>query len=166
MILAGLTACDRKLGVRSPTFQYVREQEGGCGDLYCYKGTADRTEVLWVSADKKKLELPDKGSKTFDLATAPEGLVVAVDLWQTAPRFSAYCNDVSDGDAKLEATWKAKKGKITLTVFLPPNKEKQPREQSKASIRLQDVLFEDDAGNQATLKDETITEVLVGWYAG
>ena len=32
--------------------------------------------------------------------------------------------------------------------------------------RLQDVVFEDDAGHQATLKEETITDVLVGWYAG
>src|SRR5262245_45339856 len=41
-------------GVRSPTFRYVKDQEGGCGDVYFHKGTADRTEVLWVSADKKK----------------------------------------------------------------------------------------------------------------
>jgi hypothetical protein len=33
-------------------------------------------------------------------------------------------------------------------------------------VRLENVLFEDDAGNQATLEKEQITEAVVGWYAG
>jgi hypothetical protein len=155
-----LASCAR---LRSPTFQYVKEQQGGCGDVYFHKGTADKTEVLWVSADKKKLQLPDKGSKTFDLATAPDGLVVAVDLWPQAPRFSAYCNDIAP-DVRPDATWKAKKGKVTITVSEP--EDKKGRGSYKASVHLEDVLFEDDAGHQATLKDEAITDVLVGWYAG
>jgi hypothetical protein len=166
-----LTSCDRngsggrQTGVRTPTFQYVKGQEGGCGDLFFHKGTGDRTEVLWVSADKKKLQLPEQGSKTFDLATAPDGLTVAVDVWAAPPRFSAYCNDIS-ADTRREATWKAKKGKVTITVVEPPDKSKQGVGDYKASIRLEDILFEDDAGNQATLKEESITEVRVGWYAG
>jgi hypothetical protein len=163
-----LTSCARNgsggpAGVRSPTFQYVKAEEGGCGDVYFYKGTADKTEVLWVSADKKKLRLPDQGSKTFDLAAAPDGLIVAVDLWPKAPRFRAYCNDISP-DVRRDATWKAKKGKVTITVSEPPDKE--GRGKHKAGVRLEDVLFEDDAGHQATLKEEAITDVLVGWYAG
>jgi hypothetical protein len=160
------TSCDRNgsgIGLRTPTFQYVKDQEGGCGDVFLHKGTADKTEVLWVSADKKKLQLPDKGSKSFDLAAAPDGLTVAVDLWPRPPRFSAYCNDIAP-DVQREATWKAKKGKVTITLSEP--QDKQARGNYKASVRLENVLFEDDAGHQATLKDEAITDVLVGWYAG
>ena len=151
--------------VRTPTFNYVKETEGGCADVYLHKGSADKREVLWISADKKKLKLPEKDSTTFDLAEAPDGLVVAVDLWDKAPRFSAYCNDISP-DTKREATWKAKKGKITLTLHPTKEGEKAGPRQYKASARLDDVTFEDDAGHQATLKNETITEVSVGWYAG
>src|SRR5262245_65325854 len=72
---------------RTPTFKYEKKKEGGCADVYLYKMTADEREVLVVRADKKKLKLPDKGSVTFDLAKAPDGLVVEVDLWEKAPRF-------------------------------------------------------------------------------
>jgi hypothetical protein len=161
-----LTSCNRDgLGVRTPTFRYVKTQEGGCANLFFHKGSEDRREVLWISADKKKLQLPERGSKTFDLAAAPEGLTIAVDLWKEAPRFSAYCNDISP-DTQREATWKARKGKVTITVFEPEGKLGPGFRDYKASIRLEDVLFEDDAGNQATLKEETITEVRVGWLAG
>jgi hypothetical protein len=161
------TSCDRNgsgggAGLRTPTFQYVKDQEGGCGDVFFHKGTADKTEVLWVSADKKKLQLPDKGSKTFDLAETPDGLTVAVDLWPQAPRFSAYCNDIGP-DVQRDATWKAKKGKVTITLSEP--EDKQGRGSYKASVRLENVLF-DEGGRQATLKDEAITDVLVGWHAG
>jgi hypothetical protein len=152
-------------GVRRPTFQYLKEKEGGCADLYFHKGTADDREVLWIVAEKEKLALPAKGTKTFDLAAAPDGLQVAVDLWDKAPRFSAYCNDISP-DTERESVWRAKKGKITLTVFESTEPKQVGPRRYKASVRLEGVVFEDDAGHQATLKEETITEVLVGWYAG
>ncbi|HEY7309769.1 MAG TPA: hypothetical protein VH643_10460 [Gemmataceae bacterium] len=162
-----LPSCGPKfLGqVRTPTFNYVKESEGGCADVYLHKGTADNREVLWISANKEKLKLPDNDSKTFNLADAPDSLRVAVDLWDKAPRFSAYCNDISP-DTKREATWKAKKGTITLTLHPTKEGEKERPRRYKASARLDNVTFEDDAGHQATLKNETITEVLVGWYAG
>lgn len=152
-------------GVRTPTFDYVKEKEGGCADLFFHKGTADDREVLWIAAEKDKLALPVKGTKTFDLSAAPEGLQVAVDLWEKAPRFLAYCNDIS-ADTRKESTWRAKKGKITLTLFEPTDPKQIGPKTHKASVRLHGVVFEDDAGHQATLKEETITEVLVGWYAG
>ena len=151
--------------VRSPTFDYVKETEGGCGNLYLYKGTADKREVLWISANEKKLQLPEEGSKTFDLAAAPDGLQVAVDLWEAAPRFSAYCNDIAP-DTKKQATWKATKGKITISVHKPPDPAQPGPPKHKAGARLEGVVFEDEAGHQATLPEETIPEHLVGWYAG
>jgi hypothetical protein len=35
----------------------------------------------------------------------------------------------------------------------------------RASARLEGVVFEDGAGSQAMLKEETIMDVLVGWFA-
>ena len=153
------------VSVAGPTFKYAKAKEGGCRNVFVYKGTADDLEVLWISADQKKLKLPDKGSSTFDLAAAPEGLQVAVDLWEKAPRFSAYCNDIS-ADTKKRATWRAKKGKLTITISEAVDPGGSGRKMHKAGARLQGVVFEDGAGNQATLKEETISEVLVGWFPG
>src|SRR5262245_38151150 len=149
---------------RSPTFAYAKETEGGCADVFLHKGTQDKLEVLWISAEKTKLQLPDKGSKTFDLAGAPDGLRVAVDLWEAAPRFSAYCNDISPNTQRV--TWKATKGKVTITLHGPAGDPKERPARYKASARLEGVTFVDGAGHSATLKEETITEVVVGWYAG
>lgn len=147
---------------RTPTFDYAKDAGSGCGDLFFFKGTADRREVLWGSADKDKLKLPKTGSKSFDLAAAHDGLEVAVDLWVAAPRDSAYCNDIS-ADTEREATWRATKGKVTITIHGPPDEKNRTY---KASIRLEGVVFDDGAGHTVTLADETIREVLVGWYAG
>src|SRR5438105_10091106 len=130
-----------------PSFKYVKEKEGGCGNLYLYKGSADDLEVLWISADKEKLKLPDQGSLEFDLGTAPDGLQVAIDLWDKAPRFRAYCNDISP-DAKKIATWKAKEGKLIITTLEPVQGAERGPKQYKASARLEGVVFEDGAGNR------------------
>src|SRR5262249_2264181 len=116
-------------------------------------------------ADKKKLKLPDKGTATFDLSKAPADLVVQIDLWDKAPRFRAYCNDIAP-DTKKEATWKAKKGKLTLTIFAPTDKKAIGPTNYKVSARLEGAVFDDGAGHEATLKQETITEAVVGWLAG
>jgi len=150
---------------RTPAFKYVEDKEGGCADIFLHKGTADDLEVLWISADKKKLNLPAKGSVSFDLATAPAGLEVAIDLWDAAPRFSAYCNDIAS-DTKKTATWKAKKGKVTITIGEPADPPESRSGRYKVSARLDGVMFEDDAGHQATLQEESITDAIVGWYAG
>jgi len=164
-----LSSCQQPDAPRSPiptpTFNYAKEKEGGCANLYLYKGTADDLEVLWISADKEKLKLAAAGSRAFDLGAAPDGLQVAVDLWEKAPRFSAYCNDISP-DTKRLATWKAKKGKLVITIWKSDERTEPGSKRYKASARLEGVVFEDSAGNQATLQEETISEVLVGWFAG
>jgi hypothetical protein len=148
---------------RFPRFRYAQETQGGCGNVFLYKGTADKCEVLWISADQKKLQLSDNASKTFDLTAAPDGLQVAVDLWETAPRFSAYCNDIAPDTKKL-ATWKATKGKLTITIRRRDDLAEPPP--LKASAHLEGVVFEDGSGQKSTLPEETISDVLVGWYAG
>jgi len=150
---------------RTPTFKYVKAGEGGCGHVHLFKESEDKREFLLIRADKKPLGLPEKGSKEFDLAKAPEELAVQIELWTTAPKFIPYCNCVRDS-SKLEATWKAKAGKITITLHDPLAGEEGPVKRYKASAKLERVVFEDDAGRKATLKEETITEVIVGWFAG
>jgi hypothetical protein len=163
-VLSPPPADQQKAAVRTPTFNFDKKQEGGCAAVLFYKLTADSKEALTIWANKKKLGLPDKGAKSFDLAGAPDDLRVQIDLWEKAPRFRRYCNDIG-ADTKIEATWKAKKGKLTITYHGPAGEKNRP-DLFKASARLEGVVFEDGKGNQATLQEETITEVLVGWYAG
>lgn len=149
----------------APSFKFVKHKEGGCANVILFKGTADDLEVLWIHADKEKLKLPAKGSVTFDLAAMPDGLQVGIDLWEKAPRFPAYCNDIS-ADTKKRAIWKARKGKVTFTMFEAAKREGPGPANYQVSARLEKIVFEDDAGNQATLEEETISEATVGWYAG
>ena len=162
--LLTLPACGSGPGAKAPSFRYAKAKEGGCADLFFHKATADDLEVLWIVAEKDKLKIAGKGKWTFDLDKAPDGVIVAVDLWAKAPRFSAYCNDISP-DTKRLATWKATQGKLIVTVHddIPPG----PGMKSyKASARLEGVVFEGPDQQRSTLKEETITEVMVGWYAG
>jgi hypothetical protein len=147
-----------------PTFKYVREKDGGCHDLFFFKETADGLEVLWISADKEKLKLPAKGSATFDVA-GTDGLDIGVDLWEKAPASSAYCNDIAP-DAEKKSTWRATRGKLTITIWEPVELGTPGPKTYRASAHLRDATFEDGAGNRATLKEESITNVLVGWVPG
>jgi hypothetical protein len=149
---------------RTPTLTYVKEAEGGCADVFLFKAMADQREWLWVSADKKKLNLPDKGSKTFDLADELDGLMVKIDLWSGTPKFQPYCNCVRGGE-NVDATWTARSGKVTITIQEPLPGE-GPLKRYKVSAKLEGVVFENEAGQRLTLQQETITEVLCGWYAG
>jgi hypothetical protein len=148
----------------APTFRYVKDKEGGCGNLFLYKGSADDREVLWISADREKLKLPEKGIMAFDLAESPAGLRVAIDLWEKVPRFRAYCNDISP-DTKKIATWKATRGKLTLTLREPERPTEGGPKHYRAGARLEGVVFEED-GREVKLEEETISETLVGWFAG
>jgi hypothetical protein len=70
-------------------------------------------------------------------------------------------------DTEKLAIWRAKSGKVTITIFEPidPAGAASPK-RYRATVRLEHVLFEDGAGRQATLEKEEITEAVVGWYAG
>ena len=59
-VALGITSCKPALFVQTPSFKYTKEKQGGCADLFFYKGTADDLEVLWISANKDKLKLPEK----------------------------------------------------------------------------------------------------------
>jgi hypothetical protein len=149
---------------RTPTLQFAKESDGGCANVVLYKSTADQREFLWVSADTKTLNIPALGSKEFDLANPPEGLLVKIDLWASAPKHTPYCNCVSD-NATRDSRWNAKSGKVTITLhdFVDPE---GPMRRYKASAKFENVVFENDAGGKTTLQSETITQVLVGWFAG
>ena len=165
-LVVAVSSCQWTGAPRStPSFKYVQEKEGGCRDLFLFKETADGLEVLWISADKEKLKLSATGSNAFDLATAPDGLEVGVDLWEKAPTHSAYCNDIAP-DTEKKATWKAKKGKLTITLSEPVDAARPGPKTFKASARLEGMVFQDRGGNQATLKEETITDAHVGWTPG
>ena len=150
---------------RTPTLTYVKDGEGGCADVFLYKATEDQREFVWVAADKKKLGLPEQGSKMFDLADAPDGLLVKIDLWSNTPEFRPYCNCMC-GKEKVIATWNAKSGKVTITLQPPAAGQQGPMRRYKVSAKLEGVVFESESGQRLTVVEETITEVECGWYAG
>ena len=133
---------------RTPTLMFAKESGSGCGDVFLYKATEDKREYLLVSADKQLLNLPELGSKIFDLAQAPEGLLVTIELWSRASKHTPYCNCVSEGELR-ETTWNAKSGKVTITIHeaLDPDGPMRTRRAPK----FENVVFEDDSGRKTTL---------------
>jgi hypothetical protein len=135
-----------------PTFKYVAGNEYGCGNLFLYKGTTDGLEVLWIKALKIYTEEPAIGTRTYDISALADEITIGIDMWGTNG-FGCYCNEFADDKPKV--TWKAKKGKVSITISdVRPAVSDGLR--YKASARLEGVVLENNAGKQATLELETI----------
>lgn len=150
---------------RMPTFKYVKEQDGGCADVLLFTATADKREYLCVHADKKKFNLPEKGEKTIDIAEARADFGLTVQLWETAPKFTPYCNCVTDNNLP-GSTWKAIRGKVTFTMLGPAIVPEGANPTYRVSARFENVVFRSESGQEATMKEATISDIACGWYAG
>jgi hypothetical protein len=71
----------------------------GCSNVFAYRATSDRTQFIFVQADRDKLGLAVGGKRTLDLAADTTGVLVGIDVWTSAPRGEAYCTDYIEGRA-------------------------------------------------------------------
>jgi hypothetical protein len=159
-----LPACSALAPGAVPKFNYAGGKAGGCANISLYKGSADDREFLRVWTEEPKFKVPATGSETFDLARTP-GLHVAVELWEKAPKFLPYCNDISS-EEKVRATWNATAGKVTIKNLGPVENAEGPFRRYKVTVVLEGVVFEDGTGRKVTLEKETLADVVVGWLAG
>jgi hypothetical protein len=168
LILAGvlltLPACSALGPGAVPKFNYAGGKAGGCANISLYKGSADDREFLRVWTEETKFKVPATGSETYDLTRTP-GLHVTVELWEKAPKFLPYCNDISS-EEKVRATWNATAGKVTIKNLGPVEKAEGPFPRYKVTVVLEGVVFEDGTGRKVTLEKETMADVVVGWLAG
>ncbi|MEP7220464.1 MAG: hypothetical protein ABI876_16180, partial [Bacteroidota bacterium] len=124
---------------------------------------AAHTEYLIVSVDRQAVAL-DTTTRTFDLATSPNGISVTIDRYAYAPSLPKYCNDVLSASDPKPATWRGISGSVTIT--LSTNSAPSGATYT-ATATLKNLVFQSPSGDEkATLAEQTLKDVVVGWYAG
>jgi hypothetical protein len=134
----------------------------GCRGLVAFRASADETQYLVVDADVDKLGLKPGATGTFDLAKAPDGLRVTVDVFDRAEAEAPYCTDYRVDDQK-PTTWVAEGGTVFVTIQAPSTANGTYR----ASIRMKDVrLVGPQRGVAGSIPNAMLEDVLVGWLPG
>jgi hypothetical protein len=140
-----------------------QQPASGCGDIYLTISNAAHTEYLIVTVDRQTVVL-DTATRTFDLATSPNGISVTVDRYAYAPSLPKYCNDVISASDPKPATWRAISGSVAITLSM----NSVPSGNTyTATATLKNLVFQSpSADEKVTLTEQTLKDVVVGWYAG
>jgi hypothetical protein len=147
----------------APPESAFRGTTGGCGNVIVYRANGDGTQLLVVKADKDKLGLEPLATQTFDLARAPDGLDVGVEVFAKAPPEPPYCTDVGFTGA-APTRWTAEGGTISISLAPEGSATAGPY---RATVRLKDVrLVGPERGVAVSIPSAEIANVLVGWLAG
>lgn len=87
---------------------------GGCRDLYLYAANDDATQVVIVDVDAKAVRLEEGQRKTFDLASAPNGVKVWLDVYlQPANVERVHCTR-APSEAQMAERYAATAGTLTV----------------------------------------------------
>jgi hypothetical protein len=87
---------------------------GGCRDLYLYAANDEATQVVIVDVDAKSVGLEKGQKKAFDLASAPKGVKVWLDVYlQPAHVESVHCTK-SPSEAQMAERYAATAGTLTI----------------------------------------------------
>jgi hypothetical protein len=126
---------------RAPTLTYADAE--GCGQVFVYGWSGDRTEAIAVHADKDLLQLSTR-TKTFDVAMQTSGLELVLHLYEQPVRSSPFCTDVGYPPAQ-EETWHATRGTVTIELSPPGIRVNAPF-LYRAMIRIVGTEFVNGAG--------------------
>jgi hypothetical protein len=89
---------------------------GGCRDLYLYAANDDATQVVIVDVDARSVGLENGQKKTFDLASAPKGVKVWLDVYlQPAHVENVHCTK-SPSEAQMAERYAATAGSLTVEL--------------------------------------------------
>jgi hypothetical protein len=152
----------RKDASRAPAWTYA--DSDGCGAVFVYGWSADRTEVISVAADKGILQL-STAPRTFEIAAQTSGLTVKVHVYDRPKRSFQFCTDVlSNVIGEREETWTATRGTITVELSPPGRLARMPWAY-RATIRIAGAEFVSSSGARVTLaRPITLTGVVGGFF--
>jgi hypothetical protein len=146
---------------RTPALTYV--DGNGCGNVFVYGWSDDRTEAISVSADSRLLQLSTT-ARTFDMAVAQTGLEVVVHLYPQPRRSWPFCTDLRN-PGEQEETWRATGGTVTIELTA---RGVSPREPSlyRATIRIVGAEFINSSGVRVKQVQPIALTAMVGWLTG
>jgi hypothetical protein len=151
----------RKDASRTPALTYA--DWDGCGAVFLYGWSADRTELISVAADKEILQL-STAPRTFDIA-AQSGLTVMVTVYDRPKRSLPVCTDVKFNEVgEREETWTATRGTITVELSPPGLLGRRPSAY-RATIRIVGAEFVSSSGARVTLTHPITLNGIVGGFA-
>jgi hypothetical protein len=138
----------------------------GCANVSAYRGTSDRTQYVTVLVDREKLGLTIGSKATYDLARAPIGVEVGIDVWSSPPKGEKYCTDFGAADSAVRTQWEAEAGSITIELKNDPTAQTGSTSYL-ATIRIKDAHFiGPKKGVSAFVPVIVIENLRVGWLPG
>jgi hypothetical protein len=127
----------------------------GCGRLLVYTWDQTGTAAIVVEVDQRMVQLGEK-PVTLDLGNALPGVRVHRDVYpERQPAFD-YCSDLKGPLSHQPTKAVARSGRLTLTVD----------DHSRATARLEDVVFESADGARFALPGPLVIVATVGGFAG
>ena len=149
--------------VRIPRLSYI--SSGGCANIVLYAGSQDRKEWLFVLAERRDLGF-STGTTSYDLAGDSVTLRVQVELFET-PGDPEYCNDTPVEWHLPNAVWKARSGRITITLIGAEEGYKGgDAEAYTAQVRLDSCVFFSSDGRTKQQDSSIEMEAIVGYMPG
>jgi hypothetical protein len=150
----------RKDASRSPALTYT--DSDGCGAVFLYGWSADRTELISVTADKDVLQLSTAPS-TFDIAAQTSGLTIEVNVYDRPKRSFQVCTDVFFETGEQEETWTATRGRITIELS-PPGLIGRAPSLYRATIHIVGAEFVSSSGTRVTFTHPITLTGIVGGF--
>ena len=146
-----------------PTGNEFTGETGGCGSFMVYRFNDDKTLAVEVRVDEKVFAVQDAPIEV-EIAAGSKTAFVEV-LQFRRPAISYFCDDVG-GDAPPIATWKAVSGRIAIERYEVVPAVTAGDARHKVTVVLRNVrLRHVKSGQEATLSEVRIDDVLVGWQA-
>lgn len=145
---------------RAPALTYI--DSNGCGNVFLYAWSEDRTEAIAVRADKSLLQLSTT-AQTFDIASTQTGLEVVVYLYERPLSSLPFCTDVITSGT-TEA-WRATGGTVTIELSAPGVRVRQPN-LYRATIRINGAEFVNGSGVRIRQVQPITLTALVGGIFG
>ena len=141
---------------RTPTLTY--SDADGCGGVFVYGWSNDRTEALAVRANKDRLQLSTT-PRTFDIASHGADLEVVAHVFAQPMRSLPFCTDMSGRET--QEAWKAIAGVVTIELSPPGVRARAPF-LYRATIRIAGAEFVNTSGVRIRLMQPITVTAIVG----
>jgi len=130
---------------RNPSLAYQAAE--GCGNLFVFGWSADRTEVIAIRANKDLLAL-STGPLAIDSVTHKNDLNVTVHAYERPLRSWPFCTDVVMSGS-TEEIWMMVRGTVTITLS-PPGVVKRAPDLYRATVQITGGQFMSSSGATVT----------------
>ncbi len=140
----------------------INTTTNGCGDFIVYQKvtiTGFDNSLVRINVERDKLNL-GSGFKAFDMVSSPE----IISVIETINRdYIMYCNDALPPDLKITETWEVQSGTVEIRIVRDKNECEYGY---VVDVVLKNAIYKNSLGNEFTIGNLYLDNVIVGWYAG